>query len=188
MAEGPRLSALLPERIISLEERAREKLCENENIGAMTLAWDYIGSQLNGALGEALDCDLMEVLAKGWASADLLSDFTDSGKHSAGERSVVELGAHELNRELKPVIAITVGSCPCVEIAFAFTVSAKFSGVHLTIVDGHIVGGRTGDAWASALLSCEGVPLHDAAKTRKLPIPGTFEFDAPGVPIPTLAG
>lgn len=185
MPDGPRLKDLLPGRLDKVGERARAKLIENESVGAMNLAWDYIGSQLNESLGQALDRDLMEVLAKGWASADLLAEF--AGGRAVGERSVVELGAHELSRELKPVVAVTIGSCPCIEIEFGFAVSANFGGVQLSIVDGHITGVRTGEAWASAQLSCEGVPLHDSAETPKLPIPAAFEFDAPGVPIPALA-
>ena len=188
MADGLKLNALLPGQLDEVGRRARQKLCEDENVGAMNLAWDYIGTQMNGALGKALDCDLMEVLAEGWAGAELLADFAQSGSRSAGGRSVIELGGHDLSRELKPVIAITIGSCPCAKIEFEFTVSANFSGVQLNIVDGHITGGRTGEAWASAQLSCEGVPLHDAAETRKLPIPVEFTLDAPGVPIPGLAG
>jgi hypothetical protein len=183
MPDGVKLSDLLPARLDAVGKRARQQLCENQDIGAMKLAWDYIGSQLTGALGQALDCDLMEVLAKGWSGADALARFSDAASHPAGERSVVELGAHEFSRKMKPVIAVTIGSCPCVEIDFEFAVSARFGGVQLTIVDGHITGGQAGEAWASAQLSCQGVPLHDAADTRKLPIPGSFEFKAPGVPI-----
>lgn len=153
----------------------------------MTLAWDYISSELSGALRQALDCDLMEVLAKGWAAADLLAEFAASGKHGTVERSVVELGSHELTREFKLILAVTIGSCPCVELEFDFTVSANFGGVQLIIVDGRIIGGQAGEAWASAQLSCEGVPLHDAAESRKLPIPGAFQLSSPGVPIPALA-
>ena len=187
MADGLKLSALLPDRLDEVAARAREKLSENEDVGTINLAWDYIGSELNGALGRALDCDLMEVLAKGWAGADLLAAFADPAKHPPGERSVVTLGAHDLSRELKPVIAVTIGSCPSVEIEFGLAVSANFSGVKLTIADGHITGGQAGDAWASAQLSCQGVPLHDSAGTRKLPIPGAFQFEAPGVPISAAA-
>jgi hypothetical protein len=183
MADGLKLSALLPNRLDEVGARARQKLCENKDVGAMTLAWDYIGSELNGALGQALDCDLMEELAKGWANADLLASFADPAKHAASDRSVVEFAAHEIKRELKPVIAVTIGSCPCVEIEFGFAVSAHFSGVQLTITDRHITGGRAGEAWASAQLSCQGTPLHDAAETRKFPIPGTFQFKPPGVPL-----
>lgn len=153
----------------------------------MTLAWDYIGTELTGALAQALDCDLMEVLAKGWASSELLAGFADPAKYGAGDRSVIELSPHDASQEFKPVIAVTIGSCPCVELEFGLALTAHFGGVQLTVVDGHITGGRTGEAWASAQLSCGGQPLHDAAETRKVPIPGTFQFEPPGVPIRAAA-
>ena len=183
MADGLKLSALLPARLDAVGARAREELCRNQDVGAMKLAWDYIGSELSSALAQALDCDLMEMLARHWASNDLLAAFAGPAKPSVGDRSVVELAAHDVSRELKPVIAVTIGSCPCVEIEFGFALTAHFSGVQLSIADGHIIGGRAGQAWASAQLSCQGVPLHDAAETRKLPIPGSFQFEPPGVPI-----
>ena len=183
MADGLKLSDLLPANLDAVGERARRTLSENEDVGAMKLAWGYIGSELERALEQALDRDLMEVIATGWAKADLLASFADPARPGARDRSVIELGAHDLTRELKPVIAVTIGSCPCVEIAFGLTVTANFGGVQLSIADGHITGGRAGEAWASAQLSCEGVPLHDAAETRKMPIPGAFQFAAPGVKV-----
>ena len=180
MGEGLKLSALLPARMDALGAQARGKLCKNGEVGAMKLAWDYIGSELNGALAQALDVDLMEVVAKGWAKADTLAGLAGS----AGDRSVVELVSHEESHALKPVIAVTIGSCPCVELEFGFALTAHFGGVQLTIADGHIIGGRTGQAWASAQLSCEGVPLHDAADSRKVEIPGDFTFEPPGIRIP----
>src|SRR4051812_10193945 len=73
MAEPLKLSALLPDNLNSLADRARERLCENEQVGGMKLAWGYVGGQLTSALTAALDCDLMEVLAKSWATARLLA-------------------------------------------------------------------------------------------------------------------
>ena len=180
------MSDLLPERLDKVAEEARKTLSENEDIGCMKLAWEYIGDQLEGALKSALDCDAVAVFAKTWSAADLLSDYADPSKHPPGERSVVELGAHEISRALEPVIAVTVGSCPCIELKFTFTVTGNFGGVTLTVMDAHITGGSAGEAWASAQLSYNGIPLHDAAKSRKLALPGAFEFAAPGVPIPRL--
>jgi hypothetical protein len=99
---------------------------------------------------------------------------------------VIELGAHEIVRELEPVVAVTIGSCPCVELKFTFTVTGKFGGVKLCVMDAHIVGGSPGEAWAMAQLSYNGVPLHDAAESRKLALPGAFDFPQPGIPIPRL--
>ena len=47
-------------------------------------------------------------------------------------------------------------------------VSANFGGVQLSIADGHITGGKMGEAWASAQLSFQGQPLYDAAQARKV--------------------
>ena len=97
------------------------------------------------------------------ASSATLAAFADPAKHPPGERSVVELGEHELKRELQPVIAVTIAPCPCIELKFLFALTAHIGGVRLSIVDGHIVGGDLGELWASAQLSYEGTPLHPAA-------------------------
>lgn len=188
MAIELKLSALLPERLDQMSERARNKLCETEEIGCMKLAWDFIAGELQGALKSALDCDLMEIFAKMWAGAELLSDFADPEKHPPGTRNVIEIGEHELTRELHPTVAVTIGSLPCVELNFTFTVTVHFSGVKLAILDGHITGGSAGEASASAQLSYEGTPLHEASESRKVRIPGQFAFAAPGVPIPGVSG
>jgi hypothetical protein len=99
---------------------------------------------------------------------------------------VVDLGGKDFSRELHPVIAVTIGSCPCVELKFTFTVTAHFSGLRLAVGDGYILGGDLGEASASAQLTYNGVPLHGAAESRKVPLPGRFTFDAPGIAIPRL--
>jgi hypothetical protein len=152
----------------------------------MSLAWDYVGSQLEGALKSALDCDALELLAKGWANVQLLAEYADPEKHPPGERSVVELGAHDVSREVHPVVAVTIGSCPCVELKFTFAVTGHFGGLKLAILDGHITGTSIGDAWLTAQLSLNGVPLHEPAESRKVPLSGEFAFTPPGIPIPRL--
>jgi hypothetical protein len=180
------LAALLPERLDGAAEQAREALCADENVRGMGLAWDYVGSQLQGALKSALDCDLVEVLAKGWAGARALAEYGDAQKHPPGERSVVDLGAHDVSREVHPVVAVTIGSCPCVELKFTLAIAAHFSGLKLTVGDGHILSGAPGEAWASGQLSYNGVPLHKAGESRKVALPGQFVFAAPGIAIPRI--
>lgn len=181
-----KMSDLLPERLDRVGDEARKTLSENEDIGCMKLAWDYVGTELENALKSALDCDVFTVFAKTWATAQQLSDYADPAKHPPGERSVIELGAHDISRALEPVIAVTIGSCPCMELKFTFTVTGNFGGVALTALNAHIIGGRPGDAWATGQLSYNGIPLHEAAESRKLALPGTFEFPEPGIPIPRL--
>ena len=186
MADGLPLSALLPERLDGVAERVKDQLCEDEKVGGMDLAWDFIGKEIHGALSSVLDGDLIGVLAKGWAEAAALSDYADPAKHPPGERSVVELGEHDFNREFEPVIGVTVASCPCIELRFTFALTAHVGGVKLAILDGHVTGGEMGESWASAELSYAGVPLHPASETKKIAIPGAFSFALPGIAIPRL--
>jgi hypothetical protein len=182
------LGALFPERLGSMAEQVRTRLCDDPEIGSMKLAWDFIGKELHTALKSVLDCDLLEVLAGAWAKAAQLAEFADPAKHPPGERSVVEIGEHDVSRELNPIIAVTVGSCPCIELKFALTLAAHVGGVRLSIVDGHIVGGDLGELWASAQLSYEGTPLHPPTESTKIELPGEFHFAPPGIKIPRIPG
>ena len=186
MVEGIPLHALLPARLDSLADEVKARLCEDEQVGGMKLAWDFIGTELGNSLKSVLDCDVLEVLAGAWAKAAPLAELADPVKHPPGERSLVELGGHDVKREFHPVVAVTVGSCPCVELSFTLTLAAHVGGVRLSIVDGHIVGGDLGEVWASAQLSYEGTPLHAPAESRKLELPAEFRFDPPGIALPRL--
>ena len=186
--DRPTLGALIPERLDSVAEQVRARLCEDQEIGGMKLAWDFIGKELHTVLKSVLDCDLLEILGQAWAKAAPIAALADPDKHPPGERSVVELGEHDISRELNPVIAVTVGPCPCIELSFTFELTAHVGGVRLAIADGHIVGGDLGELWASAQLSYEGTPLHPPQESAKVAIPGDFSFAPPGIKIPAFRG
>jgi hypothetical protein len=186
VAEPVRLVDLLREKLDSVADQVRDRMCDDEQIGGMKLAWDYVGKELHKALTSVLDRDLLDVLGKMWSEFSEIAALADPAKHPQGERSVVTLGEHELKRELHPVIAVTVGPCPCVELKFLFALTAHISGVRLSVVDGHIVGGDLGELWASAQLSYEGVPLHRAQESAKVRVPGEVAFAPPGIKIPRI--
>ena len=188
MADRITLGSLLPSKLDNLDEEVKARLCQDEQVGGMKLAWDFIGDQLGEALKSVLDCDLLEVLGGAWAKAAPLADLADPAKHPPGERSLVELSKHEVNRDFHPVIAVTVGSCPCVELKFTVALAAQIGGVRLAVADGHIVSGDLGEVWASVQLSYEGAPLHPPAESRKLALPAAVRFEPPGILIPRLTG
>ncbi|HUE79675.1 MAG TPA: hypothetical protein VMN38_08595 [Sphingomicrobium sp.] len=187
MAEGLKLSELLPDRLDRLGEETRKELCEDENVSGMRLAWGYIASQLDGAIREALDFDIFELLAKGWAAGKLLVEYADPAKHPPGQREVLKVGEYSFDRDLHPTVDVTLASQRCAELKFTLTLTGHFSGLHLTIMNGHILSCGSGDAWASAQLSYKGVPLHAEKETKKAALPGHFNFTAPGIPIPKMA-
>lgn len=181
MSDTVKLAMLLPDGLADLGEEVRGRLSDEDRSSCAAAAWDMVGPQLRSALEGVLDCDLFELLAKAWAASDLLASYGDPALHPPGERALVELAGHELVREVKPVITVTVGPCPPVELEFALALTASFTGVRLAIADRHIVGGDLGAAKASAQLSLNGKPLHEPKDSREIALPGRFELDPPGV-------
>lgn len=175
----PTVADLLPERFDGIEERVKERLCEDPGVGKNKLAWDLIGSEVEGALRSVLDCDLVETLARAWTTARALQDYADPAIHAPGEASVVHLGEREVERELHPVVAVTIGQCECMELRFTLGLAATFSGLALSIRAPFITGGTAGDLKASAQLSYGEVKLHKPMDSRKLDLPARFAFDPP---------
>jgi hypothetical protein len=134
---------------------------------------------VEGALRSVLDCDLIETLAKAWTTARALQDYAEPTKHPPGEVSVVHLGEREVERELHPVVAVTIGQCDCMELRFTLCLAATFSGLAVSIKAPYITGGSAGDLKVSAQLKYGEVKLHKAAESRKIELPGRFAFSAP---------
>ena len=183
MPEPTLLHSLLPDRLDSLADKVKARLCEDEKTGGMKLAWGFIGRELRGALCSVLDGDLLELLAKSWAESEPLVKLASASVRAPGERLLVALAEHDITREVHPVVAVTIGECPCVELHFTFAVSAHVGAVRLAVLDGHIRGGDLGEVWGSGQLSLGGVPLHPKAESRKIALPAEFHLAPPGVSI-----
>ncbi|HYJ83209.1 MAG TPA: hypothetical protein VEW26_10255 [Allosphingosinicella sp.] len=181
MAEesGLRVRDLLPERFDGLEDQVKAQLEADPEARKSKLAWDLIGSEVEGALRSVLDCDLIETLAKAWTTARALQDYADPDKHPPGEACVVHLGERKVERELHPVVAVTIGSCECMELRFTLCLTAKFSGLALSIRAPHITGGTAGDLKVSAQLKYGEAALHKPLEARKIALPGRFALATP---------
>jgi hypothetical protein len=179
MAETVKVADLLPERIEGLGAAARQALCKDAKVAGQQLAWGYVSSHLEQALRKALDCDLFAVLADGWAKSPLLNSYSAAMTRPNAQ---IQLGAHELTRELHPTVAVTIGPCPCIELEFTLAIAAQFNGLKLDIANRHLIGGMPGEVSASAELSYGDVTLHEA-RSRTLELPGRFHFADPGIPI-----
>jgi hypothetical protein len=182
----PTVGDLLPERLAGMADRAREQLSQDPEVGRSKLAWDLIGSEIEGALRSVLDCDLIETLAKAWTTARALQEYADPDKHPPGETSIVHLGEREFERELHPVVSVGIAGCPPMELRFTLCLTARFSGLALSVRAPCITGGTAGDAKVSAQLKYGEVPLHKPQESRKVELPGRFVF-SPALEIPRRA-
>ena len=92
---------------------------------------------------------------------------------------MVHLGERKVERELHPVVAVTIGSCECLELRFTLCLTAHFSGLALSIRAPYVTGGTAGDLEASAQLKYGEVALHKAQESRKVALPGRFVLGTP---------
>jgi hypothetical protein len=181
---GPTVADLLPARLSGMKSAVEGKMREDPDVGGLKLAWGFIASQLQETLRNVLDCPAIDLLGDAWTTAEEVREAADPARHGPDEVSVVHLGAHEFVREIHPVVTVTIGSCPPQELRFTISLAANFDGVALSIRDGRITSGRTGDAHVSAQLKYGEVPLHEPSEAGKRALPGSFAFAAPGLKVP----
>ncbi|TMJ19981.1 MAG: hypothetical protein E6G92_09555 [Alphaproteobacteria bacterium] len=180
-----RISDLLPEGL-SLGPAVDQEMRDNPNSCPAGLAWDFIADEASGVLRGLLDCDLIALLAQGWAKANAIRAYADPAKHPPGETAIVHLAEHEFVREVHPVLKVSVAGCPPFSMRFTLALTAKVRGLALSIESGHILAGSAGDASVSAQLKYGACDLTDAKESRKVALPGRFVF-TPSIPIPPPA-
>jgi hypothetical protein len=181
MDESGRLKVanLLPERLPGLEAGVKEQRSQDENVWRTKLAWGLIASEVEDAIREVLDCDILDCFAEVWTNARALQEYADPERHPPGERGLIELGERDFVRDLHPVVAVTIGACECMELRFTLSLAAHFSGLHLSVRAPFITGGTAGQAHVSAQLRFLELNLHDPIESRPIPLPGRFSFDPP---------
>jgi hypothetical protein len=149
-----------------------------------SLPWRLVAGPAGESLRGLLDCDLLELLAKGWLEAKAFRNYADPAKYPPDEIVGVALADHRFVREIHPALEVSLAGCRPVRLRFTVALAASFSGVALSIRDGHILGGTLGDGTVSAQLKYGAVKLTDEKKSRTLKLPGRFSFAAPGLRIP----
>jgi hypothetical protein len=181
-SSGVTLRQLLPEEV-DMKPVVKDELRKNAYVGRLSLAWGFIGSEATDAVRNVLDCDVFEIVARGWCVARELHEYADSSKHPPGERSIVHLGEHEFATNVHPVLSISVGAIECPPLRFTLELAAHFRSVALSISNGRITGLAAGDGYVSAQLKYGTVNLHKKKESEKVPLPVEFRFREPGLAI-----
>lgn len=177
------VAGLLPNDLTALPGILRTEAQTSEGKPLPGLALKIASDKAANAVRSGLNCDVFELLAKGWCVARELQKFRDTKLHPPGERSTVTLGEHRLATTANPTLTITVDSIRLKPLSLTLELAATFETAVLTIVDAHIVSLETGTCTASAQLKYHDIDLHDPLESRKLTLPGRLTFEAPGLPI-----
>jgi hypothetical protein len=182
---GVSLRQLLPERLGNLEDAVKEQLEKESSSSGARLAWNFLGLKGAEVLGQALDIDVFDVLARGWCKARELEKYTDRAKYPPDKDYVVFLGEHDLPPlSLHPELQFMIGRLPGPRLRFTLELSAHLRSIALSIRGGHITGIGAGEAFVSAQLKYGDVRLHEPLKSRHVTVGGQgFNFKPPGLAI-----
>lgn len=179
---GVMVNDLLPGTFNRMEGVVRNEFSKDPAMGMASRVSGLIGSTVTGAILKRLNFDVVELLGRGWVFARELHEYKDPTKHPPGESSIVYLGKHKMKTELYPVLTLIIGPITR-ELRFTLEVTANINSVALSIRDAHIIGLGTGDCSVQAQLKYREFALHDALESRKLTLPGHYDFQAPGLAI-----
>lgn len=86
----------------AIEENVRQEMRGDAEASQTRLAWSFIGSEATKAVDSVLDKDIFEVVAEGWAAADILLAYADEKVHPRRERNTVPLMEHSFVKVLHP--------------------------------------------------------------------------------------
>jgi len=183
---GVMLGSLLPYEFGRMEETMRREFDKDPNVrtaGFPNFAWRVCGTEATNALHDALNCDVFELVARGWCFARELMTYADDSEREPNKRTIVYLGEHSVTTSVHPVLIVTIGTIKCPPLRFTLDISAEFKSGALTIQNGYIKSAGCGACLVSAQLKYGEVKLHDKRKSRSVPVPGTINFAAPGLAI-----
>jgi hypothetical protein len=185
-SEVLRVRDLLPEGFARIQDEVRKDLQGEPGIahaGVPGVLWPLIGDKAAAAVREALDADVVEILAGAWAKARELEKFKDEARYPPSAKVTLFLGEHALRAEIHPVLDITLGAGLHRKLRFTVELKAELQMGELTVHRAHVVAIGAGEGTVSAQLKYRELPLHEKLAPRPLHVkPCTLP--EPGLKIP----
>ena len=132
------------------------------------------------AVAAATHVDPLQILADGWATADDVRAFKDAGK--PGQPVVLRLGAHSIERDLKPAISVDIGAKRRLTLDMALVLGGAFEGVEISIVQGRLVSVGAGTCSLSLQVTVGGEAVTPSKTLKSIKLPAEYAFLQP-IPI-----
>jgi hypothetical protein len=142
---------------------------------------DFAASVAAQELNKVLDADVYKLLAQAWIKVAAVREAAARSKATPGQPTLVALSSQEFTYSCEPVLKLYIADVALPELRLNLEVTARFSGVRLSIADSRLRSFAPGDASAVARLTLKGVKLKEKiTPVWKLPVEVTL---GTGVPI-----
>lgn len=180
---GVKLAALLPVAAADLEATLRTHV--DQTPGRASVVATVFGLAADAAAGklrDALDVDVIELVAGAWLKAAALREYRDPVRHPPGEVSIVPLGQHDIASTHEAVIQSEVAGIALPELRLKIELTARFKSAALSIEGGRVVAVAPGECSVSVRLKY-GARLLKEQSTPALQLPGRISL-GDGLAIP----
>jgi len=134
-------------------------------------------------LNEALDMDLAETLAEGWAKVKIVREAAARSIKAPGTTEVVTLGQHEQTSTHRPILTLVVAEQAVSDLVFTLELVVRFKSVKLAISGGKLQSVAPGEASAIARLKYKSVQLKEQS-TPAWVLPGVVRLPGDGLHVP----
>ena len=148
-------------------------------LGKLAASLPMLPAAAASAVKSALHVDVLGLLADGWCTAKAIRAYKKPDKAPAGTTSILELGEHSIERDIKPTITVKLGQGLSFPLDIALTVKGAFQGIKLSIRDAHLISVGSGACKLSAQVKVAGRGVHDALTLKTIELPGEYVFRTP---------
>lgn len=177
---GCRLGDLLPRQMDHMTDELKDALAKDVGAHDGGTVFDFLGSQALDVIGNALDVDVFESLARAWSVVGELREFADAKKHPPNETATVTLGAHDFTTTLHPVLAYQIAGIQVLSLRFNLDLVAEIKTVKLDIRERRLIAVGASEGRVRAQLKYHSVPLHKKLESQAVQLIGRYALPAPG--------
>lgn len=160
-----------------IAQRTSEAADRDAGLRRLMAATSLLRHAVERAVAAALRVDPLQLLADGWATADDIRAFKAAGR--PGQPVVLKLGAHSMERDLKPAITVDMGARRRFNLDMALTVTGAFEGVEISIVEGRLVSVGAGTCSLSLCVKVAGTAVAPDKTLKSLHLPAEYRFLQP---------
>ena len=160
-----------------ITQRTSDAADRDAGLRRMMAGTSLLRHAIERAVAAALRVDPLQLLADGWATADDIRAFKTAGQ--PGQPVILRLGAHRIERDLKPAITVDVGARHYFALDMALTVSGVFEGVELAILQGKLVSVAAGTCSLSLCIKVAGEVVTPEKTLKSLHLPAEYRFLQP---------
>ena len=126
-------------------------------------------------INEALEIDVIGLIAQGWVKLRTVRDAAKKSRASPDTTTMVTLGEHKIATDCHPVLEFKFADLNLTELKFTLELEVKFKSVKLAIRDARLKSIAPGEASVTARLKYGKVKLKEQT-TKSWDLPAKVEF------------